>query len=169
MLWWVRHLQVVVCPHNATDVMTHTLNLDKTESHFFFPSTFFLSTDHWKCGQFKSQRGLGIRIPIVILSDWTYFFVLKHFFYEYFVVIPASNFIKHDRDIRQKCKKKKKTQKIQQYWEKKRIFCVFKYWLNCELTSFEALLSIKKTIQRHRGARSLFTSFRTNTIFVKFG
>ena len=41
--------------------------------------------------------------------------------------------------------------------------CVLKCWRNCQLASFEALLSVEKkpsTIQRHRGARSLFASCR---------
>ena len=49
---------------------------------------------------------------------------------------------------------------IQQCWRnKKRTIYVFKCWLNCQLASCEALLSFEKktsTIQRHRGARSLF-------------
>ena len=56
--------------------------------------------------------------------------------------------------------KKKKTRKCNIVEEtKKRTICVFKFWLNCQLASFEALLSPDKknpsTIQRHREARSL--------------
>ena len=43
--------------------------------------------------------------------------------------------------------------------EQKRTICVFKCWLNCQLASVEALPVTQKepsTIQRRRGARSLF-------------
>ena len=49
--------------------------------------------------------------------------------------------------------------------KQKRTLCVFKCWLNCQMASCEALLSLEKKktspIQRHHAARSLFASCRT--------
>ena len=78
----------------------------------------------------------------------------------HFVANPATypSSQKNERDIRPKCKKKKKHENTTVLKKQKRTICVFKCWLNCQLAPFEALRSLEQpsTIQRHRGARSLF-------------
>ena len=87
------------------------------------------------------------------------------------VANPATNFTKKNlRDVRPKCKTKDENTTL--LIEQKKHCLVFQCWLNCQVASFEALLSLEKTISEPTlsWSRVLFLSFVVQlTISVKIG
>ena len=70
----------------------------------------------------------------------------QHFsFTGHFVANPATHFTENERGIRPKWKTHDHTTVLN---KQKRTVCVFRYWLICQLASFEALLSLEKHHQR---------------------
>ena len=96
----------------------------------------------------------------------------QHFsFSGHFVPNPATHFTtqKNERGIRPKFKKTRKSTVLN---KQKRTICVFKCWLNCQLASFEALLSLAKPINDPTQSWSVvpfFASCRTKRYPSKLG